>query len=53
MLVGFVSLRNYLATDAIQRVGVNVRDMDISKKFYGEILGGVFIAQLTGIKGKE
>ena len=27
--------------------------MDISKKFYGEILGGVFIAQLTGIKGEE
>ena len=27
--------------------------MDISKKFYREILGGVFIAQLTGIKGEE
>ena len=26
--------------------------MDISKKFYGEILGGVFIAQLTEIKGE-
>ena len=48
-----MSLRNYLATDAIQHVGVNVHDMDISKKFYGEILGGVFIAQLTGIKGEE
>ena len=47
-----MSLRNFLATDAIQHVGVNVHDMDISKKFYGEILGGVFIAQLTGIKGE-
>ena len=27
--------------------------MDISKQFYGEVLGGVFIAQLTGIKGGE
>lgn len=48
-----VSLRNYLAADAIQHVGVNVNNMEISKKFYGEILGGVFIAQITGIKGQE
>ena len=27
----------------------NVHDMDISKKFYGDILGGVFIAEITGI----
>ena len=42
MLVGFVSLRNYLATDAIQHVGVNVHDMDISKnsmvKYWEEFL---------------
>lgn len=48
-----MSLRSYLANDAIQHVGVNVDDMEISKKFYEEILGGVFIAEITGIDGEE
>ena len=48
-----MSLRSYLANDAIQHVGVNVDNMDVSKKFYGEILGGVFIAEITGIDGEE
>lgn len=48
-----MSLRNFLAADAIQHVGVNVDDMELSKKFYGEILGGIFIAEIRGIKGEE
>lgn len=48
-----MSLRNYLADEAIQHVGVNVDDMEISKKFYGDILGGVFIAEICGIVGEE
>ena len=48
-----MSLRNYLADEAIQHVGVNVDDMELSKKFYIDILGGVFIAEITGIDGEE
>lgn len=34
-------------------MGVNVYDMEISKRFYGDILGGIFIAEITGITGEE
>ena len=48
-----VSLRNSLAADGIQHVGVNVDDMELSKQFYGDILGGIFIAEIKGITGEE
>ena len=48
-----MSLRNFLAADAIQHVGVNVDDMELSKRFYGDILGGTFIAEIKGITGEE
>jgi len=48
-----MSLRNYLADEAIQHVGINVDDMEISKEFYGDILGGVFIAEIREIVGEE
>ena len=48
-----LSLRNYLAADGIQHVGVNVDDMELSKQFYGDILGGIFIAEIKGITGEE
>ena len=53
MLFRFVPLRNYFSTDSIQHIGVSINDMQMPKKFYGEILGEVFIAWLTWIKGKE
>ena len=48
-----MSLRHYLSHDAVQHVGINVDDMEISKTFYGEILGGVFVAEIKGITGEE
>ena len=48
-----MSPKNFLAADAIQHVGVNVDDMELSKQFYGDILGGIFIAEITGITGEE
>ena len=48
-----MSLRSYLNHDAVQHVGINVDDMEVSKKFYGEFLGGVFVAEIKGITGEE
>ena len=44
-----MTLRKYLNQDAVQHVGINVDDMEISKQFYGDILGGVFVAEIKGI----
>ena len=41
-----MTLRKYLNQDAVQHVGINVDDMEISKQFYGDILGGVFVAEI-------
>ena len=48
-----MTLRKYLNQDAVQHVGINVDDMEISKQFYGDILGGVFVAEIKGITGEE
>ena len=48
-----MSLRKYLSHDAVQHVGINVDNMEISKNFYGDILGGIFIAEIKGITGEE
>lgn len=47
------SLQRYLARDPVQHIGVNVRDMAESKKFYSEVLGGEFITEIDGITGSE
>ena len=47
------SLKRFLAKDPIQHIGVNVRDMGESKRFYSEVLGGEFITEIDGITGSE
>ena len=45
------SLRHFFGTAPVQHVGVNVSDMEESKKFYSEVLGGEFVAEIDGITG--
>ena len=52
-LVNLVSLRKFLNSNAVQHVGVNVYDMALSKEFYCDILGGIFISEINGISGEE
>ena len=46
---GGFSLKRFLARDPVQHIGVNVLDMAASKKFYAEVLGAEFVAEIDGI----
>ena len=52
-LVTLVSLRKFLNPNGVQHVGVNVDDMALSREFYCDILGGIFISEINGISGEE
>jgi hypothetical protein len=52
-LVSLVSLRKFLNPNGVQHVGVNVDDMALSREFYCDILGGIFISEINGISGEE
>ena len=52
-LVSLVSLRKFLNPNGVQHVGVNVDDMELSREFYCDILGGIFISEINGISGEE
>ena len=46
-LVSLVSLRKFLNPNGVQHVGVNVDDMALSREFYCDILGGIFISEIN------
>lgn len=48
-----MSLKRFLAPEPIQHIGVNVNDMDESKRFYSNVLGGEFVSEIDGIVGDE
>jgi catechol 2,3-dioxygenase-like lactoylglutathione lyase family enzyme len=43
------TLKHFLAREPVQHIGINVQDMEESKKFYSEVLGGTFIVEADGI----